>query len=148
MGYKLVTTPIDEQDPRYIDYLKTTDTPSWIGYQNYCGDLYQKELNESLLKYAKRNEDFLNEINHAETFLWLQKHIKSEPPRQTRDEMGTALFEAMMRIGGSYNSLMMELGRDELEKEYTKSYLDRILVHKETIDTYNNRLESIKDSQK
>jgi hypothetical protein len=100
------------------------------------------------LKHAKRNEDFLNEINHAETFLWLQKHIKSEPPVQKRDEMGTALFEAMMRIGGCYNSLMMELGREELDKEYTRTCLDKIQTHRQIIDVYNNRLESIKDTQK
>lgn len=130
---KLITTEIDKQDPRYIEYIKTTGNPTWIGYQKYCGDLYQKELNEDLLKYANRNEKLLTDINHLETFIWLQNYINTQPREMWRIQVGNAIFNANLTLNGCYNSLMMELSRNELDVEIIKSILDKITIQKQIL---------------
>lgn len=138
MEYKLRTKPIDEQDPRYIDYLKTTEHPTWIGYQNYCGDLFFKEQNASLEKHANRNEIYLNEINHMDTFLWLQNYFKQKPTEMHRDEVGNEFFDILLSFNGCYNSLMMELSRDELDGKSIKYFLDRIKEKRQVLETLLN----------
>jgi hypothetical protein len=134
---KLHTTPIDMNDPRYIEYLKTTENPSWIGYEIYCGELYKKDTDERLVKYAERNEDFLNKVNHVETFIWLQKYMKNKPSEMHRSDVGDNFFEATIRIMGKYNSLMMELTRDELDESALIYFLNSINDQKKIIDSYN-----------
>jgi hypothetical protein len=133
----LHTTPIDEKDPRYIEYLKTTENPSWIGYENYCWELYKKEMDERLIKYAQRNEDFLNKVNHVETYIWLQNYIKNQPSSMHRKEVGDDYFEAHLRISAKYNSLIAELTRDELDENALNYFLNTVNDQKKIIDSYN-----------
>ncbi len=123
----------EAEDPRYIDYLKTTDKPSWIGYQNYCGELYEKLIKDQLEKYSQRNSDYLREINHLETFIWLQDYMKNAPKEMWRNEGNKTAFHAHLSITGSYNSLMMELSKDEMEKESIFYFLDKINNNKQLI---------------
>lgn len=126
-----------EKDPRYIDYLKTTENPSPYGFENYCWELYKKETDERLVKYAQRNEDFLNKVNHVETFIWLQNYIKNQPSEMHRSDVGDDFFEAHIRTSAKYNSLMMELTRDELDESALSYFLNSVNDQRKIIDSYN-----------
>lgn len=129
--------PIDINDPRYIEYLKTTENPSLFGYENYCWELYKKETDERLIKYAQRNEDFLNKINHVETFIWLQNYIKNQPSQMHRSDVGDDFFEAHLRTSAKYNSLMAELTRDELDESALSYFFNTLIDQKKIIDSYS-----------
>lgn len=131
----LITKEIDETDPRYIDYLKTTDNPTWIGYQDYCGKLFDAEVNVNLKKYADRNEKFLIEIGHYDTIAWAQEYINSLNGMVSRDVVGNAVFNAQLTIMGNYNPLMMFLlPKEELEREEIILRLEKIAAQRVIIE--------------
>lgn len=115
-----------EKDPLYIDYLKTTNDPSPTGFEHYCWEQYCIQQKEQLIKYSQRNELFLTDQNHAGTFNWVIDYLKSAPTSMVRSIVGDTFFNAHLHVQACYNSLMMELSRDELDKNNTKRLLDRI----------------------
>ncbi len=135
MKYNFVTTDIDMEDPRYIEYLKTTNKPCGIGYQYYCGDLFEKEIKQSLKKYAERNKIFLKNINHFRTFCWFQVYNRGKPKSMSRVDVGDSAFDAHLRLSGCYNSLMMELAREDLRVRDIELILNRINENKVVLET-------------
>lgn len=112
--------------PLYIDYLKTTDNLSLIGFDQYCWEQYCFQQNEQLKKYSQRNDLFLEYHNHSGTFNWVNDYLKSGPTEKSRSIAGDTFFNAHLKVMAGYNSLMMELSRDELDEQYARYFLDRI----------------------
>lgn len=132
---RLVTDPIDTESEQYKEYLKTTDNPSWMGYQDWCGEQFNKSINDGLQNHCKRNEEFLNEINQAANFIWLCTYMKERIPSFTRRRgINDEYFEATLRINGTYNSLMMYLSNDELDKEAVKRFMQSVEKFKPIIE--------------
>lgn len=139
----LITNEIDKTDPRYIDYLKTTDNPSWVDYQDYCGKLFDAETNVKLKKYADRNEQFVKEIDRMDTLIWAEEYIKSLSGGVSRDAVGDEVFNAGLTIMGNYNPLMMFLfPADELDEEEVFVRLEKIAEQKIIIEKHTRNAKT------
>ena len=131
---KLITNQIDEQDPQWIDYIKTTDNPTWLGYQMYCGELFKKEVSAALEKYEERNEKFIENIGHTDTYSWLINYMRNQPASIAREEVGYAAFNSYLHLMANYNSLWIDLSGDELDEEEIKAILEEMKDIKQKIE--------------
>lgn len=118
--------PIDEKDPRFIEYMRITSHPSWYGYEHYCGDLFIADQNRLLQKYSVRNKVFIHKIDHSDTFEWALNFTNNYPTSFSREGSGDQLFEALLIIGGSINALMVELSREEFDEGAVTYFLNRV----------------------
>lgn len=102
-------------DSRFSEYLKTTEEPTWIGFEIYCGSLHQKMCDMLLSKYSIRNENLLNKLNHKETYDWLLNYVKGEQIEIYRIDAGDKYLKSYLQVCACSNALMMELTKDILE---------------------------------
>lgn len=108
---------IDTSDPRYIEYLKTTDNPSWFDYEFYCGELFWKEIKDKMILHLDRNNAFVAKDGSEEALSWLFEYIKNGPSSMFRREVGDDVFNAHLHVSGCYNSIRMEFARDTLDED-------------------------------
>lgn len=88
-----------------------------------------------LEKHKDRNYKFITEEGYFDLFMWLQDFIKHTPKELKQASTTRNQFESTLRIMGSYNSLMMELAREELDENALISYLNYIKQHKLAIES-------------
>lgn len=102
-------------DSRFSEYLKTTEEPTWIGFELYCSDLYQKTVDTLLSKYSLRNKNVLTKLNHKETYDWLLKYVRKEQIEIYRFDAGDEYLKAYLQVCACFNAITMELTKSILE---------------------------------
>lgn len=87
-------------------------------------------VQQQLVKYATRNKTFIESINRGDTFEWVVNKMKGGMSG-SREEMGNEKANASLSLMASYNTLtLILLPMDNLDKEKTKQFLDRIAEQK------------------
>ncbi len=111
----------------FEEYKKDNPDKNERDYEYYCGEQFWLETEALLKKHAERNVEFLNSTGHDDMYLWIQDWMKNKHPKSAaREDYGNQKFDALTLVGGVYNTLAIELSKDELDKDRILYYLLKI----------------------
>lgn len=127
----------DKERKDFDEYRATHPGATWNDYGLHCYDEYRKHIEQKLNEHYARNDGFLRQrASDFEDFVWLQKFMKNYPVSCSRDEMGAVVFEAFLKVMGCFNSIMMEMARDELNYEVIKQLFDNVNQQRKILQDY------------
>ncbi len=99
------------------EFRKEFPNGGWWEYQCWCGEKFFAEQDAALLKHADRNTKVINHLAYQGDLLWFLDYVRRKPKSIWRGQVSDEIFDAIIKVDGIHNRLMMELSREELDAD-------------------------------